>query len=242
VSRNMTDPLEIELQETNRYFLQIESTMHDAMKFYSTLVLGVMTASIALASMEVSDAPLSLIATRAQKMRWLGFLWLVFTAIGYLTLLYFLELRIRKVKMIDRLSAIRDYLAAREHGSAEALLRNQALFITGVRRAPPYLRRPCGEWYLMLYLCILNATGFAFFVWAFQWLVIGWLVVIGVTAFLAQFWTVTAWAFKEDTKRSQTFGESEYSFLPHREVPALFKVFNGIAMAIEVIIRWMRRR
>src|SRR5262245_36652218 len=131
----MADPLEIELQETNKYFLQIESTMHDAMKFYSTLVLGVITASIALASMEVKDAlstAPSLITSQSHKMRWLGFLWLVFAAIGYLTLLYFLELRIRKVKMIDRLAAIRDYLATREHGAVEALFRNDALFITGV--------------------------------------------------------------------------------------------------------------
>ena len=47
----MADPLELEFQETQKYFLQIEATMHDVMKFYSTLVLGVITASIALASM-----------------------------------------------------------------------------------------------------------------------------------------------------------------------------------------------
>src|SRR5438309_9811597 len=134
----MADPLEIELQETNKYFLQIESTMHDVIKFYSTLVLGVITASIALASMEVkaasSGAP-SLIATQVQKMRWLGFLWLVFAAIGYLTLLYFLELRIRKVKMIDRLSSILYYLALRESGIAETLLRNDALILTFLIRS-----------------------------------------------------------------------------------------------------------
>jgi hypothetical protein len=239
----MADPLEMELQETNKYFLQIESTMHDAMKFYSTLVLGVITASIALASMEVkaasSGAP-SLITTQAQKMRWLGFLWFVFAAIGYLTLLYFLELRIRKVKMIDRLSAIRDYLAARERGNVETLLRNDALFITGVSWSPPYLRRPCGEWYLMLYLCILNAMGIGFFIWAFQWLTIGWLFAAGVAAFLWQFWTVTAWAYEEDAKRAVKFGESKYTFLPHEDVPGFFKIFDRIARTIEAMIRWKR--
>jgi len=241
----MADPLEMELQETNKYFLQIESTMHDAMKFYSTLVLGVITASIALASMDVkaaSSAAPSLITTQAQKMRWLGFLWLVFAAIGYLTLLYFLELRIRKIKMIDRLAAIRDYLATRDAGAVASLLRNDALFITGVLRSPPYLRRPCGEWYLMLYLCILNAVGISFFVWAFQWLAIGWLLGMGVVAFLWQFWTVTAWAYKEDTSRSAKFGERNYTFLPHGEVPGLFKIFDLVAAAIEGMIRWAHRK
>ena len=241
----MADPLEMELQETNKYFLQIESTMHDATKFYSTLVLGVITASIALASMEVkaasSGAP-SLITTQVQKMRWLGFLWLVFAAIGYLTLLYFLELRIRKVKMIDRLSSIRDYLATRDRGSVETLLRNEAIFITGVPWSPPYLRRPCGEWYLMLYLCILNAVGIGFFVWAFQWLTIGWLVAVGAAAFLWQFWTVTAWAYREDANRTAKFGESKYVFLPHKDVPGLFKIFDKIAGAMEAIIRWNSKK
>lgn len=240
----MADPLEVELQETNKYFLQIESTMHDAMKFYSTLVLGVITASIALASMEVKSAASgtpTLIPTEAQKMKWLGFLWLVFAAIGYLTLLYFLELRVRKIKMIDRLAAIRDYLATRDHGAVETLLRNDAVFITGVLKSPPYLRRPCGEWYLMLYLCILNATAVGFFVWAFRWLPIGWLVVVGVAAFLWQFWTVTVWAYREDMKRATKYGQSTYNFLPHREVMGPFKVFDLIAGAIEGAIQWKRR-
>jgi len=240
----MADPLEMELQETNKYFLQIESTMHDAMKFYSTLVLGVITASIALASMEVkaasSGAP-SLITTQAQKMRWLGFLWLVFAGIGYLTLLYFLELRIRKVKMIDRLSSIRDYLATRERGAVETLLRNDALFITGVTWSPPHLRRPCGEWYLMLYLCMLNAVAVGFFVWACQWLPIGWIIVVSLATFLWQFWTITAWAYGEDAKRAAKFGESKYTFLPHKDVPGLFMIFDKIASAIESIITWTRK-
>jgi len=151
---------------------------------------------------------------------------LVFAAIGYLTLLYFMELRIRKVKMIDRLSSIRDYLATRESGAAETLLRNDALFITGVPWSPPYLRRPCGEWYLMLYLCMLNAVAVGFFAWAFQWLQVGWLVVVGVAAFLWQFWTVTAWAYDEDSKREAKFGQSKYAFLPHKDVPGLFTIFD----------------
>jgi len=234
----------MELQETNKYFLQIESTMHDAMKFYSTLVLGVITASIALASMEVktvSSGVPSLITTQAQKMRWLGFLWLVFAAIGYLTLLYFLELRIRKVKMTDRLASIRDYLATREGGAVETLLRNDALFITGVRWSPPHLRRPCGEWYLMLYLCMLNAVAVGFFAWAFQWLPIGWLIVVSVSAFLWQFGTITASAYGEDAKRAAKFGQSEYTFLPHKDVPGLFTIFDKIASAMEGIIRWTRQ-
>jgi hypothetical protein len=233
----------MELQETNKYFLQIESTMYDAMKFYSTLVLGVITASIALASMEVeaaSSGTPSLITTQVQKMRWLGFLWLVFAAIGSLTRLYFLELRIRKIRMIDRLAAIRDYLATRDGGAVATLLTNDAVFITGVLRSSPYLTRPSGEWYLMLYLCILNVVGIGFFVWAFQWLPIGWLLAVGLAAFLWQFWTVTAWAYEEDTTRAAKFGERKYTFLPHGKVPGLFKIFNLIARAIEGMIGWKR--
>jgi len=50
----------------------------------------------------------------------------------------------------------------------------------------------------MLYLCILNATAVGFFAWVFQWMPIWCLVVVGVGAFLWQFWTATAWAHKED--------------------------------------------
>lgn len=144
--------------------------------------------------------------------------------------------------MIDRLAAIRDYFATREHGAVGTLLRNDSVFITGVLKSPPYLRRPCGEWYLMLYLCILNATAVGFFAWAFQWLPIWCLVVVGVGAFLWQFWTVTAWAHKEDVKRAEKFGQSTYNFLPHREVVGVFKIFDLIAGAIEGVIEWKREK
>src|SRR5438132_812538 len=159
----MADPLEIELQETNRYFLQIESTMHDVVKFYSTLVLGVITASIALAEMEAkTTGGKTLIPSGASKLRWLGFLWLMFAGIGYLLLRYFFELRVRKIKMIDRLAATREYLAGRDGGTIAAWLNNTEIFITGVKHSPPYLRRPCGEWYLMLYLSAVNAVAIGF--------------------------------------------------------------------------------
>jgi hypothetical protein len=143
--------------------------------------------------------------------------------------------------MIDRLSSIRDYLASRDRGAVEPLLRNDALFITGVTSSPPHLRRLCGEWYLMLYLCMLNAVAVGFFAWAFQWLPIGWLVVASVVAFLWQFWTITTSAYDEDVKHAAKFGQSKYSFLSHKDVPGLFTVFDKIATAIEGIIIWARK-
>lgn len=228
----MADPLELEFQETQKYFLQIEGTMHDIIKFYSTIVLAVVTASIALASMQ---GP-----TEQAKLKWLSILWLALAATGYLILLYFFELRIRKVKMIDRMAAIREYFANREHGSIEGWLRNDAVFITTVPKSPPYLRRPSGEWYLMLYLSALNSTAAAFVAWglAFHWIGSLWAIVGGaLVIFFGQFWTVTASAHKQDLDRARRFGQSTYSFLPDREVPFLLKPFDWVACAIEGVTR-----
>lgn len=235
--------LNLEYQETHRYFLQIESTMHDVLKFYSVSLLALISVSVALAEFvlqEDTDVPLHAI---------LAGLWFVFTVVGLLELHYYVELRIRKIKMVEQLAAIRDHYL----GSSGGLARLRRL-IPSVSKSPPFLRRPSAEWYSVLYFCAAN-TGVSVFAlvsanreWqlfpdpfgppgtATALILLG----FGLVMFLYQFYSATASAFVEDLKREREVGKSQYDLFAHDQVPHLFKLLNLLARAIESYVRHKR--
>lgn len=237
--------LNLEYQETHRYFLQIESTMHDVLKFYSVSLLALISVSVGLAEFVLggdSEVPLYAI---------LAGLWFVFTVVGLLELHYYVELRIRKIKMVEQLAAIRDHYL----GSNDNLTRLLRL-IPSVSESPPFLRRPSAEWYSVLYFCAAN-TGvlvFGLFSADKEWqffpdpfgpsgsataLV---LLAFGLVSFLYQFYSATASAFVEDLKREGEVGKSQYRLFPHDQVPHLFAPMNLAARAIESYVRRKRGR
>lgn len=244
-AKNLASFLNLEYQETHKYFLQIESTMHDVLKFYSVSLLGLISVSVALAQFLLGDgAEVPLHAT-------LTALWSVFTVVGFLQLHYYLELRIRKIKMVEQLAAIRDsYLGSSPN------LRGLIRLIPSVRKSPPFLRRPSAEWYSVLYFCAANAgVGvFAFFSANREWdflpdglgpgqttrsLIFS---AIGLALFLYQFYSATALAHVEDLKRESEVGPSQYDLFAHDSVPHLFWPLNWIARVIEAYTRHKRTR
>jgi hypothetical protein len=216
--------------------------MHDVTKFYTTLLLGLITASIALVSLGAGTSTTSMSKTlQPIKLEWLGILWLGFVTVGFLELHYFMELRIRKIKMVDRIVAIRELFSNIASDLVKGLLQDKLLFITGIRQSPPYLRRPSGEWYLILYICALNATALVFSIWALAlfpgWP--GWIAVLGGgIAFVLQYWSITARAYHEDLRRAKNYGPSNYSYLSHGDVALVFKPFNFLAHCCEMYLSW----
>lgn len=229
--------LELEHQEASKLVQEAEATMHDLIKFYTTLFLGLITASIALVSL--TKPPQSI------RLDWLGILWLGFFTVGILELNYFMELRIRKIKMVDRIVYIRELFSNIAGDPVKASLRNQLLFITGIKYSPPYLRRPSAEWYLVLYICALNATALGFSVWTLN-IFTTWslqLAVWGsVLMFILQYWSITAKAWSEDLRRTKEFGPSTYTYLPHRDVALVFRPFNFLAHCCEKYVSWRRAK
>lgn len=237
--------LNLEYQETHRYFLQIESTMHDLLKFYTVSLLGLISVSVALAEFVFQDgAEVPLWATLAA-------LWFVFAVVGLLQLHYYVELRIRKIKMVEQLAAIRDHYL-RPHKHLAHLLR----LIPSVPKSPPFLRRPSAEWYSVLYYCAAN-TGVALFAifsldkeWGFLRDLVGprytasalILSACALALFLYQFCSVTALAYGQDLKREQEVGESQYDLFVHGEVPRVFQVINWVACRTEAFVRCRHRK
>src|SRR5262249_43960170 len=100
---------------------------------------------------------------------------------------------------------------------------------------------PCGEWYLMLYLCATNAGAIVFALWAMRIVPDpSFLVAVGLVIFVIQFWTVTAHTYEEDLDREHAFGTPLYSFLPHGRRLGVFKIFDIAARGIERTVRWRR--
>jgi diadenosine tetraphosphate (Ap4A) HIT family hydrolase len=75
---------------------------------------------------------------------------LLFFGIVYFGLFVYLELRVRKVKMLEQIAVIRGKIKTDEPAIADNFI-----LITDLAQCPPYLRTGSSEWYTVIFLCLL---------------------------------------------------------------------------------------
>jgi len=140
----MTEELHDELTIDHAYLMSVERTMFEHLRFYIVMLaalVGGLTALVGYLWDSKQDTLLFVLVMM---------LGLVFWVIFYVGLLIYLELRVRKIKMIEQIALIRQ-----EYGKKSQALDDNFILIKGIAACPPYLRAGCSEWYTTIFLCAL---------------------------------------------------------------------------------------
>jgi len=210
------DFLTKEFEQSWGYQQHIESQMVNHLRFYVTLLLGIVSASIAIAKFGA--------ITTFPTLGLISILFLVFFFVGNVLRIVYVQLRIRKILSIENLNNIREYF----HKEFPAIS-NVGVFPTLQKKSPPYLRKASAEWNTLIFIVIMNSLS----LWAFsvlvnyQWnqfldhLNWTWLILIFlpvyIVAFMLQFRSFTVQCYKEDRKREGRIGKSKYDLFDERD-------------------------
>ena len=223
-----------EYQDLYQNVIHLENKLFSHLSFFTTLLLAVVTASIAILRL-VGNAT-SLIS-KAGIPFGLFLLFLLFFVVSRFELRMTTELRIRKMKFIEAITQVRQYFIDNDSSIADYLV-----LPVGLRKAPPYLRVRSKDWYQMLYISLMNGVA-AVNAWlllficfsvlllelpfggslAFLVLLLVWLP-LGVFIFWFVFWVMSYKSSMEfcesyDSKRETRMGgKSEYDLL-ERHLP-----------------------
>lgn len=228
-----------EYSETSTHYLEVESRMHDVLKLFITLLLGLLAASFTFAqvfALPVGDPPTDKVVP--DKV-WLGLsaVWLGFLVLSSLLRHYFIELRVRKIRFLEQIVAIRKAVT-----DASPDISSTLRLISGVEKAPPYLRRPSAEWYGIIYMSLTSGAVLASTLAALSWVFFKWppavLIPAAVVIFtgytLICYGSIVKFAYEHDLQRQEDIGDSQYEFLRHGEIPIrTLRVFDWIAEQVE---------
>lgn len=229
--------LQKEFETTASYFQHVETKLLDVVRFYTAVVLAVLTGIYYIAVSEMFKRTFWIIQTPR------AFFITLTSAVLFLIGLFFLgmytELRVRKIKMLEEMAAIRGHYAE-EATTAGIDLAERVKMVTTVVKSPPFLRRPSEDWYTVILMSFVNAVAaaiacsFFVFVVAPNWVqnnvwaecaeVVIWL---GVWAgiFLLQFRWVTVFCYVEDCARELKHGRSQYRLMQKHSLS--FPLFLG---------------
>lgn len=197
-----------QFQQSWAYQQHIESQMVNHLRFYVTLLLGLISAAIAISKF----GPTSAFPTVGL----VGLLFLGFWFAGQIFRTVYLELRIRKMKAIEDLNSIREYF-----GSKSAIVTKYSAFPTRRVESPPFLRKGSAEWYSLVFMASINSFSLVacLHLTNYQWKWASFvaspahwpiLVVVACAWFVWEFRFSTLHAYKYDLKRMQEIGPSEY--------------------------------
>lgn len=153
-----------EYQDLYQNIIHLENNLFNHLSFFTTLLIGIVTASVAIVQL-VGDrsGPLSGPIAVAS----VSVLFLLLFIVGRFELRMTTELRVRKMKFIEGITAIRQYFVDRDEA-----IKDYLVLPVGVEKAPPYLRVRCQDWYQILYISLINGAA-AFLFWVLPlWLVV----------------------------------------------------------------------
>lgn len=153
-----------EYQDLYQNVMHLENKLFNHLSFFTTLLIGIVTASIAIVQLTGDrSGPVSGPIAVAS----VSVLFLLFFIVGRFELRMTTELRVRKMKFIEGITAIRQYFVDRDKAIADYLV-----LPVGVEKAPPYLRVRCKDWYQILYISLMNGVA-VFLAWVLPlWLVV----------------------------------------------------------------------
>lgn len=222
--KDSADFLEKEFESGAAYFQHVEGKLNNLLVFFATLFVGVITACYYIGSNEMFR---TLAFTRTPRAVLVAFLLVAFAVIGLVFVGVYTELRVRKIRMLEEMAAIRGYQvdAAQRAGSD---IRRAITMVSSVQECPPYLRRPSEDWYTLL---LITASGSAALAVAIPFLTFAiavafghpaipyrpvvW-VLEGLVAFLIAGYVEFAWftqfCFDLDLERKRKFSQAEYVF------------------------------
>jgi diadenosine tetraphosphate (Ap4A) HIT family hydrolase len=227
-----------EYQETHSYFINVEQSMADLLKFYNSVLAMLIPVGAVL--FQFLKGSLSFV--------FMAILTFVFFLLGLYVLAMYIELRIRKIKTLEQIAVFREKMIEVNPGLKDILK-----MITSIRLCPPYLRRPSSEWYTVIYISFVNGlaaaccTGFGINIVlgtnpGCTWQIFP-TVVLPVSVFACVWISLLLWATRYsyiyDLKREKEYGvTNEYSFLdPSPYFPVLFRPFKWIAEKYEKRVR-----
>lgn len=142
-----------EYKDLYQNVIHIEKKLFNHLSFFTTLFLGTMTASIAIFRLPESNAISLLDAIGLISIPYL-FLFIF----GRLEIRMITELRVRKIKFIEGIVKIREFFI-----STEPKIADYVVLPTSLIKAPPYLRIGSQDWYILLFVSLLNSVSFIIF-------------------------------------------------------------------------------
>jgi hypothetical protein len=216
--------LDKEFESASSYFQHVEGKLNNLLVFFATLLIAVITACYYIGS---SDMFKNLAFSRTPRSFLIALLLFAFTLISMVFVGVYTELRVRKIRMLEEMAAIRGYQtqAADRKG---VNIRSAITMVSSVSACPPYLRRPSEDWYTLLLMVISSASAFAV---ALPFLTFGILTAFGVDsishrhmvwmsegliAWLAAAYLEFAWltrfCYRMDLERERKFTQAQYVF------------------------------
>ena len=239
--------LEKEFESAAAYFQHVEGKLNNLLVFFATLLVGVITACYYIGS---SDMFRALAFTRTPRAVLVAFLLIAFAIIGLVFVGVYTELRVRKIRMLEEMAAIRGYQidAAQRAGSD---IRRAITMVSSIPQCPPYMRRPSEDWYTLL---LIAASGSAALAVALPFLTFAIAVALGhpvipfrqlvwvlegLVAFLVAGYIEFAWftrfCFDLDLERKRKFSLAEYVFFSKhgRSFPWPLRALDLLASRIE---------
>jgi len=228
--------LTTEFQQSWGYQQHIESQMVSHLRFYVTLLLGVISAAIAISKFGTApDLP---------TVGLVSLLFLGFWFIGQIFRTVYLELRIRKMLAIEDLNSIREYFTGRS-----PIVSEYSSFPTHRTKSPPFLRKGSAEWYSLIFMASMNSLSLAtcLYLTDHQWEwasfklspvhgpILIWIfcVLIFCALFVWEFRFSTLHAYKYDLKRRQQIGPSQYDLLNLQDRPIYERVLIKLSEYFE---------
>ncbi|MDD2942833.1 MAG: hypothetical protein PHC51_07695 [bacterium] len=142
-----------EYRDLYENIMHLENKLFNHLSFFTTLFLGIMTASVAVVQLTLARS-MSLIDAVGLVTLPFGLLF----AVGRFEIRMTTELRIRKMKFVEGISRIREYFVTLDGG-----ISNYLVLPYRIENAPPYLRIGSQDWYQILYLCLMNSISFVLF-------------------------------------------------------------------------------
>lgn len=241
--------LEKEFETASGYFQHVEGKLNNLLVFFSTLLVAVITACYYIAS---TDTFKNMTFVRAPRSLLIGLVLVAFAVIGLVFVGVYTELRVRKIRMLEEMAAIRGYAidAAARKGQD---IRRAILMVSSVPECPPYLRRPSEDWYTLLLMTLSSATAFAvaFPFLTFEigkafaipveahgravWAVEGLIVCLGA-AYLEFAW-FTQFCYRLDVERQAKFAPGQYVFFSKHG-----QSFPGPLRRLDSLANWIERR
>jgi len=149
--------LEKEFDSASGYFQHIEGKLNNLLVFFATLVIAVITACYYVGSNQMfKDFGFS----RSPRSFLIALLLLAFTVISLVFVGVYTELRVRKIRMLEEMAAIRGY-EIETASRRRSYIRSAITMVASIPECPPYLRRPSEDWYTLLLMTISSASAFA---------------------------------------------------------------------------------
>lgn len=240
--------VEKEFETASAYFQHVEGKLTNLLVFFSTLLVAVITACYYIGS---TDTFKNMTYVRTPRSFLIGLVLVAFAIISLVFVGVYTELRVRKIRMLEEMAAIRGYAidAAARNGQD---IRRAIMMVSSVPECPPYLRRPSEDWYTLLLMTLSSATAFAF---AFPFLTFGVgkalaisigahgraiLVVEGLIACFGAAYVEFAWftrfCCQLDLERQAKFAQGQYVFFSKHgdSFPGPLRWLDSLASWIEL--------